>query len=149
MKRLCDLFNRHRDGTLGEEEKLQFESHLAACEECRTRLILLNNLVHFVRNRQIGDTAARSEQIADRAYEQLSAWDTIFLSWLRPAQAWSGLAILLILLSFIWMGPFGQQTTAGNGYELLFVADDQGASAVASLPDAEFENWLEQGGNAK
>jgi anti-sigma factor RsiW len=149
MKRLCDLFNRHRDGMLDEEQKLQFESHLAACDECRTRLMLLNNLVHLIRDQEIADQAARSEQIAERAYEQSDAWDTIFLFWLRPAQAWSVLAVLLILLSSLWVGPFAQQPTTGNEYGSLLAADDQAVSSVASLPDAEFEIWLEKGGNAK
>jgi hypothetical protein len=149
MKGLCDLFNRHRDGMLAGEQKIQFESHLEVCEECRTRLMLLNSLVHFIRGQEIQDTAARSEQIAVRAYEQSDAWDTLLLSSLRPALAWSGLAIFLIFLSFLWVGPFTQQPTAANEYELLFVERDQGVSTVANLPDAEFESWLQQGGNTK
>jgi hypothetical protein len=149
MKSLCDLFNRYRDGTLDQEQKHQFESHLAACEECRTRLILLHNLVHFIRNQEIMDTAGPSEQIADRAYEHSDAWDSRFLCWLKPAHALCGMAVLLIFVSFLWVGSLTQQPAAANDYELLFTGGDQSVGTVANLPDAEFESWLEQGVNAK
>ena len=56
MKRLCDLFNRYRDGMLDSEQNRQFESHLAACDKCRMpRLFLLNNLVYAIRNQDIPD----------------------------------------------------------------------------------------------
>ena len=80
MKRLCDLFNQYRDGMLDSEQKMQFESHLAACEKCMPRLFLLNNMVHAIRNQNIPDSTDRPERIADCAYMQTGSWDILLLS---------------------------------------------------------------------
>jgi len=149
MKKLCDLFNQYRDGILNPEQKVQFESHLAACEKCMPRLFLLNNMVQAIRNQNIPDSTDRPERIADRAYMQAGSWDTLLLSWLRPLPVWSGLAALLILIAFLWVAPFAGQLNPGSDYEDLMVEAGQGDSASANLSDDELENWLEQGGPIK
>jgi len=149
MKRLCDLFNQYRDGMLGSEQKIQFESHLSVCEKCQPRLFLLNNMVNVIRNQNIPDPTDRPERIADRAYDQTGSWDILLLSWLRPLPVWSGLAVLLIFFTFLWMAPFVGQPQSGNDYEYLLTEDDQQGSAIANLSNAELESWLEQGGTLK
>jgi anti-sigma factor RsiW len=149
MKKLCDLFNPYRDGMLEQEQRIQFESHLAACDKCRPRLFLLNNMVQAIRDRETPDPADRPEKIAARAYEQTGSWDFLLLSWLRPLPVWSGLAALLILISFLWVAPFAGQANLGSDSEYLPFDGGQEASAVANLSDAELESWLEQGGTIK
>ncbi len=152
MERLCDRFDQYRDGSLDPEQQRQFESHMAGCQECRTRSILLNNLVSAVRNRDLPDLVIRPERVADNAFERCASWDVLFLSWLRPVPAWSALALLAILLSFLWAVPFASQT-GNTEYEapLLIEVDQatQGANAETNLTDDQFELWLEQGGTAK
>ncbi len=152
MQKLCDWFNRHRDGMLDSEQKKMFESHLAVCEDCRTRLFLLNNVVQLIKNQEMPGPAVRSEQIADRAYDQSGSWDILFLSWLRPAPAWSALTVLLVLISFLWIIPFVRQSSPGSEYEILMTLEGNQSGQtgpVANLTDAELERWLEQGGTVK
>ena len=152
MGRLCDRFDQYRDGSLDPEQQRQFESHMAGCRECRTRLILLNNLVSAVRNLDLPDLAIRPEQVADNAYERGASWDVLFLSWLKPAPAWSALAVLAILLSFLWAAPFASQI-GSTAYDapLLIEVDQvtQDVNAETNLTDDQLELWLEQGGTAK
>jgi hypothetical protein len=149
MKGLCDLFNQYRDEMLDSEQKTQFESHMKACDKCRTRLILLNNLVHVVRNQVLPDPADRPEKVAARAYEKAASWDVLLLSWLRPLPVWSGLAVLLFLFAFLWVAPFAGQVQPGSDNEYLLIAGDQQGSTIANISDAELESWLEQGGTLK
>jgi hypothetical protein len=146
MKKLCDLFNRYRDGMLDPEQERQFASHLESCNQCRMHLLLLNNLVHAIRNQDIPDPANRSEMIADRAYEKTGSWDVFMLSWLKPLPVWSGLAVLLFFFVLFWTAPFAGQPTPGSDYEYLLTEGDQQGKAIENLSDAELESWLEQGG---
>lgn len=149
MKKLCDLFNRYRDGMLDSEQTKQFESHLEACNQCAPRLYLLNNLVHVIKSQEIPDLASRPGQIADCAYEKAASWDFLLLSLLRPVPVWSGLAVLLVLFAYLWAAPFAGQPQAGSDYEYLAIQGEQQGSAIANLSDAELESWLEQGGSLK
>jgi hypothetical protein len=149
MKKLCDLFNQHRDGMLDSDQKMQFESHLATCEECRARVFLLNNLVQAIGKQYIPDPALRPDRVAARAYEKTGSWDILLLYWLRPLPVWSGLAVLLILFTFLWVAPFAGQPTTASDYDYLLSEADQQGSASANLSDAELESWLEQGGTIK
>jgi hypothetical protein len=146
MKMLCDFFNQYRDGVLDPEQTRRFESHLTECNLCRPRLLLLNHVVHAIRNQDMPNPIDPPEKIADRAYEQNGSWDVFLLSWLKPLPAWSGLVALLILIAFLWIAPLAQQPASSNDYEDLMSSDNQAGSAVASLSDAELERWLEQGG---
>jgi hypothetical protein len=149
MKRLCDLFNQHRDGMLDSEQKVQFELHLASCEECRTRFVFLDNLVDVVRNQKITEPIDRPERIADCAYERTGSWDFLLLSWLKPLPVWAGLALLLVFLTFLWSGPSTEQPKLTANYEDIMMNGNQSDSAAAYLSDAELETWLEQGGTIK
>ena len=152
MERLCDRFDQYRDGSLGPEQHRQFESHMVGCQECRTRFILLNNLVSAVRNTDLPDLAILTEQVADNAFERCASWDVLFLSWLKPAPAWSALAVLAFLLSFLWAAPFAIQTGSSDYEAPLLIEVEQVSQDVnteTSLTDDQLELWLEQGGAAK
>jgi hypothetical protein len=149
MKRLCDQFNQYRDGVLGPEQKMQFETHLAGCEKCPPRLFLLNNMVHAIRNQPIPALIDRPERIADRAYMGTGSWDILLLSWLRPLPVWSGLAVLMILFTFLWVAPFSGQLNSASEDEYLLIEGGQAGGAIATLSDDELESWLEQGGPIK
>lgn len=146
MKMLCDYFNQYRDGILDQEQTRRFESHLSACNLCRPRLFLLNNMVDAIRNQDIPDPIVLPRRIADRAYEQSGSWDVFLLSWLKPLPVWSGLVALLIIVAFLWIAPLAQQPVSSSNYEDLMTSGNQAGSAAANLSDAELESWLEKGG---
>ena len=145
MKGLCDLFNRYRDRMLDSEQTMQFESHLAACDQCRPRLFLLNKMVRAIRNQDMPDPIVPPKTVAARAHEQSRSWDIFLLSWLKPLPAWSGLAVLLVLVTYLWIAPSAQQQPPSD-YEELITSGDQAGTAVIDLSDASLESWLEQGG---
>jgi anti-sigma factor RsiW len=152
MNKVCELRNQYRDGMLDPERQRQFESHMENCAECRTRLFLLNNLVRVIRSRELPELRQRPEQVAARAYEKSRSWDILFLTWLKPAPAWSGLALLVTLLLLLWSTPSAQQVSANSEYEVLMNESDsisaQG-STLTTLTDDELGLWLEKGGAAK
>lgn len=145
MSMLCNCFNQYRDGMLDPEQTIRYESHLAECNHCRNRLSLLNTMVHAIRNQDMPDLKYPPERIAARACEQSSSWDVLMLSWLKPLPAWS-LAGLLFIVAFFWISPSFQQPESGNNYEDLMSSANQEGDAIAGLSDADFENWLEEGG---
>ena len=148
MKKLCDLFNRYRDGTLALDRRMEFEAHLANCRECQPRLVILNTMVNVIRNQELQDSAVASERIADLAFSRTRSWDVLLLSWLKPAYAWSGLAIILIAVALFWGAP-AQQLNPVTDYEELLVNGSVIGNEMANLNDAELEIWLEQGGVPK
>jgi anti-sigma factor RsiW len=152
MNKVCELLNQYRDGMLDPERQRQFESHMEHCAECRTRLLLLDNLVRIIRSRETPGPVQHPEQVAERAYEESRSWDILFLTWLRPAPAWSGLTLLVILLLWLWTTPAALQVSANSEYEVLMNESDsisaQGGTLTA-LTDDELELWLERGGTAK
>ena len=152
MKKLCDWFNRYRDGMLAPEQQKQFESHIAICEECRTRVSILNRLASSVREQELPALTGQPEMVAARAYENCSSWDVQFLSWLRPAPAWSMLAALVVLLSLFWVLPSARPPGASGEYEELMIESDP-AKLSGNAPQGETDDalvaWLEQGGSAK
>jgi len=152
VKKLCDWFNRYRDGLLDPEPQRQFEAHMEVCEECRTRSLLLNNLVRVIQNRPLPDMTRHPEQVAVCACQERWSWDFLFISWLRPSTAWSGLALLAILVLFLWTSPFMQPAGAASEYEMLMnesASIGASGSVLTTLADDEFELWLGTGGTAK
>lgn len=152
MNKNCDQLNQYRDGMLDPERRRQFESHLEHCAECRNQLLLLNNLVRVIRSRETPEPVLHPERVAARAYEESRSWDILFLTWLRPAPAWSGLALLAILLLYLWTAPSAQQVSANGEYEVLMNESDSisaQSGTLTALTDDELELWLEKGGTAK
>ena len=145
MSMLCNYFNRYRDRMLDPEQTFRFESHLEGCNLCRPRLLLLNNMVEAIRNQDIPVLKDLPGEITARAYEQDRSWDAMLLTWLKPLPAWS-FAALIVIVTFLWVAPFIQQSASSNNYEDLMTSIDQEGSTVSAFSDAELENWLEQGG---
>jgi hypothetical protein len=134
---------------LNPEEQTAYESHMSVCGECRSRSFLLDNLARVIKSQEVPAPVLGTTQVAARAYEKCGSWDVFLLSWLRPAAAWSGLALLVVLLSFLWGLPAARQTGAGGEYETLMNQIDPsntGTNASATLTDDKLELWLEQGG---
>lgn len=149
MNKTCRLFNQHRDGMLSPEQKVQFETHLATCDECNRRLSLLTHIVHILRNQEIPAATRAPERTADAVYEATGSLDIFLLSWLKPLPVWSGLAVLLILFSFLWVLPFAGESLPADDYEYLFAESSQQESTITNLSDDALETWLEIGGSLK
>ena len=151
---ICDLFDKYRDGELGPAEQSQFKSHLAACENCRTRMFLLNNLVQVLRQEE-SRPLDLADQIARKAFQKDDSWAALVISWLRPGPAWAAaLSMTLVLFSFLWLMSGRQQFDVYSEYEKLM--DDEAAinlSTSTSLSqirsDSEVMLWLAQGGDSQ
>ena len=152
MKRLCDWFDLYRDGTLEPDRQKRFGEHLKACDKCRTKSLLLDQLVRTLKKHELPAWEGRPDQIAARAFERSGSWDTLFLSWIRPTPAWTALVLLLMVLSFLWILPSVQQSSVANEYEVLMTDSDSsipGGQSLTALTDDELESWLEQGGKTR
>ena len=146
MKKLCDWFDRYRDGELSSDERAEFELHTAACEECRTRSSLLASVVYMLEKQEVGIPALSPRQVAARAFERRArSWDVVLLSFVRPIHAWSAVAALMILVSFLVGLPGFRQPSASNEYQALISSIEPAGNAQA-LTDGQLELWLEQGG---
>ena len=144
MKKLCDWFNRYRDGMLVPEHRKQFESHIAGCEECQTRSSILNRLVHSIREQELPTLTRQPKTVATRAFENCSSWDVQFLSWLSPAPAWSTLAALVVLLTLFWSLPSARPSSASGEYEELMMESDS-AKLTGNAPQGETDDALLSG----
>ena len=83
----CDLFDKYRDGELEADGRKVFESHLSACEDCRTKMALLNNLVKVLRQEEVRPLDL-ADQIARKAFQRNRTWDALLISWFRPGRFW-------------------------------------------------------------
>lgn len=143
----CKLFDKYRDGELDPAERSEFESHLAACEDCRTKMSLLNNLVHILMQEEVRPPDL-ADRIARQAFQQSTSWDVLVVSWLRPGPALAALTIVFVLFSFLWLMPGNQQITTYSEYESLMDDADVinlGASVSQIRSDSELVMWLEEG----
>lgn len=147
----CTEFDKYRDGELGADERNSFESHLAVCEDCRTKISLLNNLV-CVLKLETSQPPDLSYRIARRAFRQGNTWDALVLSWLRPGPALATLTIMLALCSFLWLAPGSGKETAYSQYENLMEKADtlNLGNSLSQVPtDSELVLWLEQEVNSQ
>jgi predicted anti-sigma-YlaC factor YlaD len=145
----CKLFDKYRDRELDGAERSRFEAHLAACSDCRTKMVRLNNLV-YVLNQDRVPQIDRSEQIARKAFEEGRSWDFLVVSWLRPGPAFATLALILILFSFLWLAPTFRQANGDSEYEKLMDEADAvsiGSSISEEHTDSDLVIWLQQEGN--
>ncbi len=146
--RTCKLFDKHRDEELNPEERKQFEIHLANCENCRTKRLLIENVASILRREDAIELPDLSRRIAVQAFSQKRAWDSLVVSMLRPGPALATLTLALALFSFLWIS-LGRQTTTSNysQYEALISETEAlylGASALQTHTDTELVLWLEQ-----
>jgi anti-sigma factor RsiW len=152
--RTCDLFDKYRDGELGSAEQSEFQSHLAVCENCRTKMSLLNNLAHILKLEKL-QPLDLANQIAQQAFLKHESWAALVVAWLRPAPAWAAaLGMTLVLFSFLWLKPGNQKLDFYSEYEKLMSETETvnlgagtGISQVRS--DSELVLWLEQEGKSQ
>jgi anti-sigma factor RsiW len=144
----CELFDKYRDGELEDSLRNAFTSHLATCEECRMRMVLLNNLVSVLRQDSI-QTLDLSDRIAQKAFQKASTWDALVASWFRPRFAVAAVGLVLALFSFIWFVPESQSRAAYTEYEILLNQADASnlAGKLLVQNDNELVLQLMQGGN--
>jgi anti-sigma factor RsiW len=147
--RICKLFDRYRDGELNSAERNQYESHLAACEDCRARMSLLNNLVRFMKAEEVRPLDL-ADRIAQQAFERGRSWDFEVLTWLRPGPALAALTLVIALFSSLLIVSSNRQVIADSEFEKLMENADA-VSLSARLSQVRSENelilWLEQEGN--
>ena len=79
----CNVFDKYRDGELSPAERSAFEQHLAVCDDCGTKMALLNNIVYAMRQENI-NPVDQADLIAQQAFSQGTRWDVLVVSWLRP-----------------------------------------------------------------
>ena len=149
--RICKLFDGYRDDELGPAERSLYESHLAACEDCRSRMSLLNNLVRVMKAEEVRPLDL-ADQIAQRAFERGHSWDFEILTWLRPGPALAALTLMIALFSSLWIVTRSQQAIVYSEYEKLM--DEVDAVSLSSRMsqvrnDNELNLWLEQEGNSQ
>jgi anti-sigma factor ChrR (cupin superfamily) len=145
---ICELFDRYRDKELSEAEQMQFESHLESCENCRSRIALLDNIVGALKQGEAQMPAFLPERISRLAFQQDKSWDAFIVSWLRPKPAWAVLTLLLIF-SYLWLIPGYKQADSYSEYETLMNEADVQKSSTGNLSvnsDNDLVIWLTQGG---
>jgi len=146
MKKLCDWFDRYRDGELSSGERAEFELHAAECQECRTRSSVLGSVVYALEKQELGAPRLSPRQIAACVFgRRTGSWDLALLSFMRPIHAWSAVAALLILVSFLVGLPWLRQSGASSDYAAL-TGSIEPAGNAQTLTDGQLERWLEQGG---
>jgi anti-sigma factor RsiW len=148
--RICDWFDKYRDGELNAPERDQFEKHMIACNDCAGNMALLNNFVQALSKQELKLPAGMPEKIARRAFQKSGSWDFLVVSWIKPAPAWYAFALLLIVFSVLWALPGIRKTSTTTDYEILWMESEPTSafmSASQSLSDDEVASWLKEGGN--
>ena len=149
--RICDLFDKYRDGEMKASEQKEFQDHLLICEDCRAKTALLNNLVQVLKQEAIRPLDI-ADQIARRAFQKDKSWDALVVSWLRPGPVLAALSLMMVLLSFLWLLPGKGQVSAYSEYEKLMDEADS-INQKADLPQISSESalglWLQQEGSSQ
>jgi hypothetical protein len=136
---------------MGAAERSSFEPHLAICEDCRGKMLLLDNVVRILKQEEV-QPADLAERIAEQAFRQDRSWDALVLSWLRPGQALAALALALVFISFVWFVPSQQQINILSEYEELMDEADAIVPATSisqTNTDSELVLWLQQEGSSQ
>jgi len=152
MKKHCEQFDKYRDGELDPAGMRGFEAHLEKCADCSSKSLFLNNIVQLARQQDLPAQSFTAEKIARAAFESSGSWDMWLAAWLRPAPAWSLVALMLVLTAILWTGPTGPR--AVNLAEIYFsLTDSDSLTAGNGMPefqsDEEIKYWLEQGGKSQ
>ena len=149
--RICDLFDKYRDGEMKASEQKEFRAHLLICEDCRAKTALLNNLVQVLKQEAIRPLDI-ADQIARQAFQKGKSWDALVVSWLRPGPVLAALSLVMVLLSFLWLLPGKGQVSAYSEYERLMDEADS-INQKADLPQVSSESalgiWLQQEGSSQ
>jgi len=147
----CNVFDKYRDGELNSVERNKFEGHMTVCEGCRTRMTLLNNIVHVLKQEEM-NPLDQADRIARQAFKSGNSWDALVVSWLRPGHALAALTLGLVLFSFLWIMPEKQQINPYSEYEKLMDEADEialGMNVSQVSNDSELMLWLKQGGDSQ
>ena len=142
----CRLIDRYRDGELEAPLQAGFEAHLEDCPSCRGTIALLDNLVRILHPVQPPIPAAMPERIARQALRRARDWDTMVISWLRPAPAWFALAISIAFITFLWVAPMVQTQDVYSEYESL-LSEPLSVSAPQIQSPEDLAAWLQEGGS--
>jgi len=149
--RTCELFDKYRDGELGAAGQNEFQSHLPVCENCRTKMALLNGLAYVLKHEEMKPLDI-ADQIARKAFQKGLSWDALVVSWMRPGPVLVALSLMLVLFSFLWLLPGNGQVSAYTEYEKL-MDEAESINSSASLSQVSSENalgiWLQQEGNSQ
>jgi len=148
--RICGLFDQYRDRELAERERREFESHLARCEDCATKMTRLDNLVAALP--AAGDAPLDlSRQIARKAFEaRRMSWDSLVVSWMRPGAAFTVLALVVALVSFLWLASGFLQPAGYSEYEKLMEEADNAGAVISDIhSEGEMVLWLEEEGHSQ
>jgi anti-sigma factor RsiW len=147
--RTCALFDNYRDNELDVTGRREFESHMAGCDECRTRMALLDAVVHVLQEEEplAVDLSAR---IADRIFRQTPSWENLIASWFRPRFALAFLGMIMVMTSFLWMIP-GNQTAIAYSEYMQWMEEAEASNLAAGIlqvgDDSELVVLLEGGGD--
>jgi len=147
----CDLFDKYRDGEVNAAERKQYEMHLAACADCRTKTSLINNLAHVLKRDQVQMPSDLSFRIARKAFQQSKSWDALVIGLLRPAPALAVLALVLLLSSVLWLASDANHNAYSEYEALMDEADTINLeSSISQIHnDSEFVDWLERQGHTQ
>ncbi len=149
--RLCDLFDKYRDGEMGAVEQREYETHLAGCSDCKLKTSLLNNLVQILKLDE-SRPLDLADRIAQKAFQKDDSWASLVVSLLRPGPAWAAaLSMMLVLFSFLWLMSGNQQFDMYSEYEKLMnnesaITLETNTSLTQVRADSEVLLWLAQGG---
>ena len=149
MDKLCDRFDSYQDGELSPEERDQFLLHLAACEECSGKNLLLDHVTRVLKEQKIPEFRDSCLKISHQVYRRLKPLDMFNLYWPRPARAWAAFALLLLGVLSVWMMPLTKEPDFDAEYEMLMTDGGLGSpdmNTPTALTDDEIKRWLEQGG---
>jgi hypothetical protein len=147
----CNLFDKYRDGELHAAGQKEFQSHLLVCQDCRTKMALLNNLVQVLKQEEVRPLDM-ADRIARQAFLKNKSWDALVVSWLRPGPVLAALSLMLVLFSFLWLLPGNGQVSAYSEYEKLMDEADS-INQKTSLSQVSSESalgiWLQQEGTSQ
>ncbi len=143
----CSLFDKYRDEELEPDELEHFTQHLTSCPNCRGKLSLLDNLVYVLRQDETPVFVDLAERIAEKAFQQARSWDAMVVSWLKPGPVWAALALVIVAVSFLWLGSSYNPTNASYEYETLMEeaeAMNLDVNVLEIQDNSELVIWLAQ-----
>ena len=148
----CKWLNRYRDGELDDSQQKEFVRHLSICENCRTCIAMLDNVVSVLRQETV-QTVDLSDRIARRAFSRvvaITSWDSLLVSWFRPRFTFATLGMTIALCAFVWFAT-GTQTSGITEYErFLNQAEDANlAGTLLTSSDSDYALTLLQGWDAQ
>jgi anti-sigma factor RsiW len=151
--RVCGWFGQYRDGRLRLARRVRFEEHLPGCPDCRSRMLLLNNLVHALKLNPPDVPDGFAQRTARRAFrpETLvrSSWDSLVISWVGPVPALITLFAALLVFSSFWLIPRTSTVQSVGEYEALLNESynlTSSGTSVSPRSDDELFRVLVEGG---